>query len=289
MNHSQLRAFHAVATEGSFTRAASALRVTQPTLSGQVKALEEAYGVKLFDRRGRGTQMTGLGLALLEITRRHFSLEDEAEQLLAAARGLLHGELRLGADSPYNVIPLLAAFGRRYPAIGRSISFGNTEHVLHRLFEHQSDVVVAPEIGADPRLRALPFKRDRLVVFVDRAHGWSRRRSIRLRDLSGQPMVLRETGSTTRAVFDRAIARAGIGLGEALELGSREAVREAVAAGLGIGVVSEGELGNDDRLHQLPVRDHKLEVMEYAACLPERAAVPVVKAFFELADEMAQL
>ena len=99
MNHAQLRAFHAVASEGSFTRAAVALHVTQPTLSGQVKALEESFGVRLFDRRGRKVMPTELGRELLDLTRRLFGLEAEAEHLLSAARGLSKGHLRIGADA----------------------------------------------------------------------------------------------------------------------------------------------------------------------------------------------
>lgn len=288
MNHSQLRAFHAVAAQGSFTKAAAALRVTQPTLSGQVKALEETYGVTLFERRGRSIEITSLGHALLEITKRHFDLESEAEHLLSAARGLSQGHLRLGADSPYNVIPLLAAFGRRYPGVQRSISFGNTERLLKELRDHRSDAAVVPEVPHDAALLSIPFKRDRLVAFVDRNHAWSRRRSIRLRDLSGETMVLREPGSTTRAVIERALAQSNVVPAHVMEIGSREAVREAVAAGLGVGVVSEGEFGHDDRVHRLPVRDAKLQVTEYVVCLQDRALSPVVKALFALAEDLAQ-
>src|SRR3546814_20175459 len=98
-NHAQLRALHRVASEGSFTRAAEALRVTQPTLSGQVKAREEGYGVRLLDRRGRRVEPTELGRALLDVTRRLFSLEEEADQLLSAARGLPRGHLRVDRKS----------------------------------------------------------------------------------------------------------------------------------------------------------------------------------------------
>src|SRR5687768_13461963 len=110
MNLAQLRAFHAVAAAGGFTRAAARLGVTQPTLSGQVKALEEAYGVELIERRGRQLALTEIGTALLDLTRRIFGLADEAEQLLGAARGLERGHLRLGADAPYHVLPALGAF-----------------------------------------------------------------------------------------------------------------------------------------------------------------------------------
>src|SRR5215471_21137749 len=99
MSYANLRAFHAVASHGSFTRAAEGLGVTQPTLSAQVKALEETYGIQLFDRRGRGIATTELGRSLLEITRRYFGLEAEAAQLLAETRGLRSGHLRVGADA----------------------------------------------------------------------------------------------------------------------------------------------------------------------------------------------
>ena len=286
MNSAQLRAFHAVATSGGFTRASQALHVTQPTLSGQVKALEERYGVKLFERRGRGVELTSLGRGLLEVTRRLYALEAEAEQLLSAARGLSGGQLRVGADAPYHVIPLLADFSRRHPGIQLSLSFGNSETVLQDLFERRSEVAVLADLKADRRLYALPFRRDRLVVFVARGHAWSGRRSIRMAELNGQRLVLREPGSTTRAIFARAMAAAEVVPGEVLEIGSREAVREAVAAGLGIGAVFESEFSRDARLHALAVRDAELDAVEYAACLEERRPVRVVRAFFELLREL---
>src|SRR6476661_2647656 len=98
MNHTALRAFHAVAVHGSFTRAAASLRVTQPTLSAQVKALEEEYGVALFVRRARRIALTDTGTSLLEVTRRLFALEEQAGELLSRARALTTGQLRIGAD-----------------------------------------------------------------------------------------------------------------------------------------------------------------------------------------------
>jgi len=285
INHAQIRAFHAVARTGGFTRASTELNVTQPTLSGQVAALEQAYGVRLFERRGRGSEMTDLGRSLFAITSRLFSQEAEAEQLLVAARGLTTGQLRVGADAPYTVIPLLATFKRRYPGIRLSMSFGNTERVLQDLLDRRSDIAVLPDLKPDPRLHAVPYRRDRLIVFVERGHPWASRRSVRLAELGGQRLVLREAGSTTRALFERAAAQADLKPGEILEIGSREAVREAVAAGLGIGVIFASEFGGDDRLHGLRLRDVDVEATEYAACLTERQSVRAVRAFFELLGE----
>ncbi len=148
MNHAQLRAFHAVAEAGGFTRAAERIHVTQPTLSGQVAALEARYGVKLFERRGRGIELTDLGHGLREVTRRLFGQEAEAEQLLTAAQGLTAGLLRVGADAPYQVIPLLARFNRRHPGIRLSMSFGNSERVLQELLRLHLLAEHAPGDGA---------------------------------------------------------------------------------------------------------------------------------------------
>jgi aminoethylphosphonate catabolism LysR family transcriptional regulator len=285
MNYLHLRAFHAVATHGSFTRAAAALNVTQPTISDQIKVLEGRYEVKLFERHSRRVELTELGRALHDVTRRQFKLEADAEQLLLTAKGLTHGRLRVAAGAPHLVVPLLGSFKRRHPGIQLSLQFGNSEVVLRSLFDRHCDVIMLPDIGDDSRLHALPFRRDRLIAFVEAGHPWSTRRSITLADLNGEALVLREQGSRTRAVFEAAMARTGTVMGETLEIGSREGVREAVAAGLGIGIVSEGELGVDPRLHAVAIREAGLEVTEYAACLAERRSVRVVAAFFDLLEE----
>lgn len=289
INHAQLRAFHAVAGEGSFTRAAEALRVTQPTLSGQVKGLEESYGVRLLDRQGRRVVPTELGKALQEVTRRLFSAEDEAEQLLAAARGLTRGHLRIGVDAPYSIVPVIGEFTRRYPGLTVSIAIGNSDRVLEDLLDHATDIAMLANIGGDPRLHILPFHNDRLVLFVERGHPWARRKRVQLAELAGQRVILREPGSTTRRIFETAVARAGLLLGDVLEIGSREGVREAVAAGLGVGIVARTELGHDPRLHAIEVADAELTSVEYVVCLAERRSLRIVRAFLELVEQAARL
>lgn len=282
INHAHLRAFHAVATHGSFTRAAASLHVTQPTISDQIKALEGRYRVRLFERHSRRIEITALGKALLEITRRQFAAEVEAEQLLRSARELVHGRLRVAAGAPHLVVPLLGAFKRRHPGIEFTLHFGNTAAVLSSLFAATSDLAVLPDIGGDPRLHAVPIRRDRLAAFVGPDHPWTRRSSVRLSDIAGQPLVLRESGSKTRALFESVMRDAGLSLGEQLEIGSREGVLEAVAAGLGVGIVFRTELGHDSRLHALSIRHPGIEVTEFAACLPGSRESPAVKTFMEL-------
>ncbi|MFO1058638.1 MAG: LysR substrate-binding domain-containing protein [Dongiaceae bacterium] len=283
INHAQLRAFHAVADAGGFTRAATLLHVSQPTLSAQVGALEAAYGVRLLERRGRKVAPTELGRALLDLTRRLFALEAEAEDLLAASRGLKSGHLRVGADAPYHIIAALAAFGRRYPGVRLSLATGNSDTLLHDLLEHRIDVAVIANVPGDPRLDARPLRHDRLVAFVDRQHSWARRRRpVELAELTGHRLVLRESGSTTRRLFEAAMARAGLAIGEVLEIGSREAVREAVAAGLGIGIVAQSELGDDRRLVRLALAGRQLDSVEYLVCLAPSRELRLVRAFLEI-------
>jgi aminoethylphosphonate catabolism LysR family transcriptional regulator len=282
MSYTRLRAFHVVATEGSFTVAAQSLGVTQPTLSAQVKALEESYGVALFDRRGRGIVATTLGEQLLEITRRLFLLEEEANELLARARTLTTGHLRVVAGGPYHVVPFLAEFAERYPAVHISLAIGNSEAVLDSLLHYRADVAVITDIAENPRLESILCAEHRLVVFMPKRHPWAKRRSIRLGDLQGEPIVLREPGSTTRKLFEQAIAKAKVQPRVVMEIESREAVREAVAAGLGIGVVLEAEFGHDDRLVAVPIADADLTIREYVACLRERRNLRIVSAFLEL-------
>ena len=282
MSFLQLRAFHAVADNRGFTRAAEALNVTQPTLSGQVRGLEDTYGVRLFERRGRGVELTPIGERLFAVTQRLMDDQAEALRLLTAARGLHTGVLRVGADAPYHVIPLLAAFSGDHPGIQLSLSFGNSVEVLERLFERRCDVAVLPAVPSDRRLHVIPFQRERIGVFVERNHPWARRKAVAMADLTDQPLVLREKGSVTRAIFERALAEAKVRPGPSLEVGSREAVREAVAAGFGVGAVFESEFGNDRRLHLLRVKGGTLETTEYAVCRQDRRTAPVVRAFLDL-------
>ena len=287
MNPTQLRAFHHVARARGFTRAAAAAGVGPPTLSGQVKALEEAYDVRLFDRRGRGAQLTELGQSLYALTDRMFSLEEEARALLSGTAALTQGHLRVSADSAYHAVPILAELKRRHGGLTFSLSLGNSPSVLRRLFDYEADVAVMAKLTADPRLFTLPFRTDRLVLFVPNGHPWAGRRRIRLSELSGQDMVLRERGSVTRGVFEATLAAAAVRPGAIIEVESREGVGEAVAAGFGIGVVFESEFRPGDRFHPIAVSGADLGVAEYVVCLEERRSLALVRAFLDAAGDLS--
>ena len=289
ISHAHLRSFHAVATHGSFTRAAEMLHITQPTLSGQVKELEERYGTKLFVRHGRRIELTDIGKSAFAITRLMFRHEEEVEHLLQSARALTSGELRVAADSPYIATPLLAQFQRLYPGIQISIQYGNSQQLMTWIESRRCDVAFLPNIPqGDDRLFSIPLPPDRLVVFVSQDHEWAERRSVSIEELVKQRIILREKGSRTRSIFEEAVAQAGHDLNDVMEISGREGVREAVAAGFGIGIVAENELLADSRLRALPVSNAELVHAEYVVCLQEMRSLRVNDAFLDMVGASQQ-
>lgn len=283
ISHAHLRSFHAVATQGSFTRAAEALHITQPTLSGQVKELEERYGIKLFIRHGRHIELTDIGKSALVITRKMFRHEEDVEQLLMSARALTTGKLLVAADAPYLITPLLAQFQRIYPGIQISIQYGNSSQLMTWLESGRCDIALLPNIPeGDDRLYSIPLEPGHLVAFVDENHAWAERRSVNMQELLGQRIILREQGSRTRSIFEEAVAQTGAGLDQVMEITGREGVREAVAAGFGVGIIAEHELVADTRLHSLQISDAELIHAEYVICLKERLNLRVTDAFLEM-------
>jgi aminoethylphosphonate catabolism LysR family transcriptional regulator len=280
MTPSQLRAFHLVAESGSFSAAARQSGLSQPNLSGQVTALEKAYGVRLFDRRGRTVLPTETGRQLHGVTARLFALQDEARALLEGEQTLTRGHLRIAADSAHHVVPIMAALRKR-ASLTFALAIDNSAIVLERLLRHEADVAVMAKSVSDPRLHALRLRSDRLILFVPARHALAGRRRVPLSALADQELVLRERGSITREVLEQAMAAADIRPGAIVEVQTREGVREAVAAGFGIGAVFESELGDDRRFRPVAVADADLGVAEYAVCLQERRRVALVRAFMD--------
>ncbi len=276
-----LSAFHAVAQAGSFTRAARAKNVSQPTLSAQVRGLEDAYGVRLFDRVGRTVKLTPLGQSLFVITARMFAAEDEAEALLAGVRTLSRGHLRIAADSATHVMPALGRIRERHPGLTFSLTIGNSSDVLQQLLDYAADVAVTAKQTSDPRIHSLRLRTDVLVGFLRADHPFAKRDSAPIEAFETQDVVLRERGSVTREVFEARLAEAGVKPGHLLEVQTREAVRDAVATGFGIGVIFGSEFREGEDLKKLTITGADLAVAEYAVCLEERRRIPLVRSFLE--------
>ena len=287
MTPTQLRAFHLVAEQGSFSAAARASGLSQPNLSGQVTALEKAYGVHLFDRRGRSVTPTETGRQLHGVTTRLFALQEEARALLAGEQALTRGHLRIAADSAHHVVPIMAALRKRASSVTFALAIDNSAEVLKRLLRHEADAAVMAKSVSDPRLHTVRLRSDHIVLFAPSGHALAARRRTHLSALAEQDLVLRERGSITREVLEQAMAAADIRPRTIVEVETREGVREAVAAGFGIGAVFASELGDDRRFHAIVVDDTDLAVAEYAVCLQERRKVVLVRAFMDEAARLA--
>ncbi|MBK7659931.1 MAG: LysR family transcriptional regulator [Betaproteobacteria bacterium] len=287
MRLTQLRSFLAVAQAGGFTAAARLLHVSQPTLTSQVRLLESQYGVELFHRIGRGVTLTETGQRLLAVAGPLASIEADALHLLKDAGDLRSGTLKVGAVGPFDATDMIAGFSRQYPAMQVQVRFGNSEAVLRELLDFRTDVAVLAHFADDARLHSVPFRRSRVVVFTPRDHPLARRRSIRIEQLEGERMIVREEGSTTRKAFEAALSRAGVTPRVVMELGSREAIREAVAKGIGIGVVSEPGLAHDERLHKLTLSNMEVWTETHVVCLEVRRTARAVEAFLEIVRGLA--
>jgi aminoethylphosphonate catabolism LysR family transcriptional regulator len=288
MNISLLRAFHTVAAAGSFTAAAKLLRVSQPTLSQQVKQLEDKFGVLLLDRRRRQVVPTELGRTLFETTRRLFSAEEEAAEVLTRVRSIGAGRLVVGADGPYHAIPLIREFSRRHPEPRINLTVGNSRRLIEGLLDTRLDVVVGAEVPGDPRLHVVPLRRDMVQALVPRGHPLAARRWMGLKDVLGERVILREQGSVTRRVVEQALAAADLQPAETMEIESREAVHEAVAGGLGVGFVSAAETAPDPRVVLLSVHDAHMQMDEFVLCLRDRRRLAIVRAFLDVAEASAR-
>lgn len=279
MRLTQLRSFHAVARAGGFTGAARLLHISQPTVTTQVRFLEETYGIELFYRRGHKVTLTPLGEQLFELAQRVFALESETIHLLEDSGELKSGHLRVGAVGPFHVTEMLARFNQRFPGIQVSMRVGNSETVLAALLDYQTDVAVLAQFNQDPRFHSVPYSRHPVVIFVHRSHRFARRRNIRIAELAGEGLIMREEGSTTRKALDDALAKAGVVPRVVMEIGSREAIREAVIMGVGIGAVSEIEFIPDPALHAVAVSDAEMYTHAHVVCLAERREARLVQAF----------
>ena len=286
MLYTQLRAFHGVASAGGFTAASKVLNVGQPTITSQVKMLEAYYEVELFHRKGRRVTLTKAGVELYELTRRIMDLEKEAKDLLQAFSGFNRGNLRVGAVGPYHVTEMLSAFNELYPHIRLSVETGNSRDMVGCLLDYSIDVAVLAHVEDDPRIHTMEFSRHPVKIFVHKSHPFAIYDKVKIEDLDGQNMVLREKGSTTRLAFEDALKSANVSISPIIEIGSREGVWLAVTRGIGIGVVSNIEFNPHPDIRLIEVGNANIFTTAHVNCLKERRGSRLIRAFLNVARDI---
>ncbi len=288
MLYSRLKAFWAVATAGGFSAGAKLLAVTQPAVSRQVQELEAECGDRLFHRAGRRTWLTPAGEHLLPIAQRLVDAELDAMQLLSDSKTLARGHLKIAAVGPYHLVDILDAFHRRHPGVQVTVSIGGSGWVEQAVMDYAADVGLLALEAPPAACAHLRYRRNRLVVIAPRGHALASRTRIRLRDLHGQTLIAREPGSTTRRLFEAMLRREQVRPRTLLEIGSREAIRLAVARGLGLGYVSECEAVPHPDIVSLAVDDADLPTEASLIWRREREAANLVAAFLEIARPLAE-
>ena len=254
-NFRQLKLFLALAETGSVTAAARATHVTQPTASMQLRELTEAVGLPLYEVVSRKVQLTDIGVELAKTARAMSSQWSAFEQVVDGARGLTRGRLRVAVVSTakYFMPRLIGAFCKRHPAIDVSIEILNRDGVVARLREDMDDLYIMSTPPIDLQLDDVVFMSNPLVVIAPSTDALVRRGQLELSALASQRFILREKGSGTRMAVDLHFKRVRFHPKVRLELGSNEAIKEAVAGGLGLGVISSHALHGRAREHGVSV------------------------------------
>lgn len=279
MRYSQIRAFHQVALHGGFSRAAEMLNQTQPALSDQVRRLEEEHDVLLFHREGRRIRLTEAGEALLILSRRFFEAEDAIAQHLEHSRSALAGRLRIMADSALHITGALGRFRARHPEVFVEITTGNSEQVLAALRAYEVEIGIVGSVDPAPDLEMFDLGETPIVAIAARGLLPAGTVSLSFADLRRHPLVFREKGSRTRQGLEQEARGQGVRLTPAIEVEGREAMREVVASGAGIGFVSEAEQGYDPRIERVLLSGVSLSMTETVVHLSMRRELPVIRAF----------
>jgi DNA-binding transcriptional LysR family regulator len=288
MDLRRLEVFAKVAELGSFSRAAEARFLTQPTISEHVRALETEVGLPLLDRLGRGATPTPAGRVLLDYARRMLKLAEEARQAIDHFQGRMSGTLVVGGSTipgEYVLPALMGPFKAKYPDVAITLRVSSSRQVSEWVDEGRVEIGV---VGARPALRSLTARElmtDELVVVVPAGHPWAGRKTVGLTDVRSEPLIVREPGSGSREALERALREAGTDLDAfrvAAEIGSTQAVKQAVRAGVGITIISKRAVEDECRaglVSCVKVRDLKVARSFYLVTHRERTRSPLAEAF----------
>jgi aminoethylphosphonate catabolism LysR family transcriptional regulator len=289
INLGQLRVFEAVTRTGSFTQAAQRLNVTPPAVSLQIRLLEQAYHVRLFERVRRRVRLTPAGQRLEQYAQRIFALVGDAERALEETRDFAGGQLRVvasGTSAAYYLPPILTRFRRRYPGVRVHLDVGNSQRVRERIASLEGDVGVLGVETPHPDLEFQRLAEDPLVVIVAPGHPWARRRRVSLADLQHENLILREPGSGSRQLIERRLVALGARIQPAMEIASNEVIKRVVEMGNGVSLMSAAIVQREvdgGHLHALGMRGERLTRPIHLVYHRERRDSPMIHAVLSVA------
>ena len=288
----QLQIFSSFAEHRSVTAAARACHITQPTASMQLKELSEAVGMPLYEQIGKTLYLTSAGMQLEETAR---AMSDEwarFEQSIEAMKGHTKGRLRVAVASTakYFIPRILGKFCAKYPEIDIALQILNRDGVVARLRQNLDDLNILSIPPVDLDLERQAFLSNPLVLIAPSTHKLTQRKRLTLRDLAEQSFILRESGSGTRLACDAFFNENGFVPKVRLELGSNEAIKQAVASGLGVGIVSRHALGVNfeaEELAVLPVKGMPIHSNWWVLYPKGKRLSPIASVFLQHLQETA--
>jgi DNA-binding transcriptional LysR family regulator len=251
MDLHQIEIFCTVIKLRSFSKAAEALYLTQPTVSGHIKNLERELGVKLLDRLGKQVMPTAAGDILFRHGLELLALRDQAQEEIASLSGTMSGLLKIGGSTipgAYILPALIGAFKKQLPSATIQLLIDDTMKIAQTVLNGDLHLGVVGAPVTDPQLESHPYLRDELVVAVPAAHAWAKKQSITPDALRGAPFILRETGSGTRRIMEERLGKSGISMADLntiAVMGSSDAVRQSIKGGLGISILSIRAIQDD--------------------------------------------
>jgi len=236
----QLKLFESVFRNGSYTRAAEELHLTQPAISIQLKRLESQAGTPLFEQVGKKIFPTTAGKAMYEASQDILSRVSDLSKSIEEIKGQVKGPLQMSVvtTAKYFMPHLLGSFLKDYPEVVPKLKFTNRATVVERLMDNIDDFVVMGQIPDDKRLEVYPFLENILVPVAPPEHPLVGKKILKLNNLIKHRFLQREPGSGTRLVFERLLKQNGLSIEPYMELGSSEAIKQGVMAGLGVAVLS---------------------------------------------------
>lgn len=286
-----LEIFCCVCEEGSFSRAAERLGLSQPTVSEHIKTLENYFGTSLFDRLGRRIHPTGAGEMLYSRGRTIIDLKQSVVEAMHHYLDRLEGELRIGASNipgEYLLPRVIGRFHESYPRIRVQVMIGDSEQIVDGVTDGRYEIGFVGARPDQPGLELKPFASDRLVLAVPASAPWDGNETVSVTELAGMPLLVREAGSGTREELERWLHGRGYalaGFNVVAELGSTAAIKEAIKAGAGASIISDLAIAGEVAAGAIRVvRVKEMGTMErkfYRVVDPRRAASPAREIFLE--------
>jgi DNA-binding transcriptional LysR family regulator len=293
INFNQLRVFYHAAKHLNFTRAAEELYITQPAVTAQMKLLEETCSFKLFKKKGRKLHLTDEGRTLFRYAEKVFAYEKEIHGVIEDMKKLKRGVLRLGTTKTYAryFMPfLIGRFRDAYPQIKIHLDEGSSLDMSRSLLDFRNEVAIVAKTEDHPAVHFTPFSREEVVLILSSRHPFADKRRVSIKQLSKEPIIMKETGSGTRNLVNGLFARWGIAPNVLMETSNTEFIKELVQQDVGLSFLVREAVAaeiRDGKLTTVPVQGEKMLLDVSVALLKNQHLSPPARAFLDVLDRLA--